>query len=63
MPIGRARAGLPIGVQIMGQLLDDRTTLAFAVLVVREFGGFVPRRRPPEPRRRSQGVTGAEPRS
>jgi amidase len=46
MPIGRSRAGLPIGVQIMGQLLDDRTTLAFAVLVVREFGGFAP---PPAP--------------
>jgi amidase len=46
MPIGRSRAGLPIGVQIMGQFLDDRTTLAFAGLMEREFGGFTP---PPAP--------------
>jgi amidase len=43
MPIGRSRTGQPIGVQIIGQLLDDRTALA---LVVREFGGFAP---PPAP--------------
>lgn len=42
MPIGRSRAGLPIGVQIMGRFLDDRTTLAFAGLMEREFGGFTP---------------------
>jgi amidase len=46
MPIGRSRAGLPIGVQIMGQFLDDRTTLAFAGLMEREFGGFTA---PPAP--------------
>jgi amidase len=46
MPIGRSRAGLPIGVQIMGQFLDDRTTIAFAGLMEREFGGFTP---PPAP--------------
>ena len=28
--------------QIIGGYLDDRTTLAFAGLVEREFGGFVP---------------------
>jgi amidase len=40
-PIGRSASGLPIGVQIIGPLLEDRTTLAFAGLLEREFGGFV----------------------
>jgi len=40
-PIGRSPAGLPIGVQIIGPLLEDRTTIAFAGLLEREFGGFV----------------------
>ena len=35
-------SGLPIGVQIIGGYLDDRTTLAFAGLIEREFGGFSP---------------------
>jgi len=39
-PIGRTKAGLPIGVQIIGAFLEDRTTLAFAELLEREFGGF-----------------------
>ena len=42
MPIARSPAGLPIGVQIVGPYLEDRTTIAFAGLVEREFGGFVP---------------------
>ena len=42
IPIGRTEAGLPIGAQIIGGFLDDRTTLAFAALVEREFGGFTP---------------------
>ena len=42
MPIGRTEDGLPIGMQIIGGYLDDRTTLAFAGLVEREFGGFTP---------------------
>lgn len=42
MPIGRSPAGLPIGVQIIGPFLEDRTPLAFAALVEREFGGFEP---------------------
>jgi amidase len=33
---------LPIGVQIIGGYLDDRTTIAFAGLIEREFGGFSP---------------------
>jgi len=41
-PIGRSPAGLPIGVQIIGPYLEDRTAIAFAGLIEREFGGFVP---------------------
>jgi amidase len=40
MPIGHSAEGLPIGMQIIGGYLDDRTTLAFANHVEREFGGF-----------------------
>jgi amidase len=46
MPIGFSETGLPIGVQVIGPFLEDRTTIAFAGLVEREFGGFVP---PPLP--------------
>jgi len=42
MPISRTEDGLPIGMQIIGDYLDDRTTIAFAGLVEREFGGFTP---------------------
>jgi amidase len=41
-PIDRSDGGLPIGVQIVGGYLEDRTTIAFAELLEREFGGFVP---------------------
>jgi amidase len=41
-PIGRSETGLPIGMQIIGPFLEDRTTLAFAALIERKFGGFVP---------------------
>ena len=41
-PIGHSEEGLPIGVQIIGPYLEDRTTIAFAGLIEREFGGFVP---------------------
>jgi amidase len=41
-PIGHSAEGLPIGVQIIGPSLEDRTTIAFAGLVEREFGGFIP---------------------
>jgi amidase len=40
IPIG-VTEGLPIGVQIIGPYLEDRTPLAFAREVEREFGGFV----------------------
>jgi amidase len=41
MPIGRSDDGLPIGIQIIGPHLEDRTTMGFAELFEREFGGFV----------------------
>jgi amidase len=41
-PIDRSESGLPIGVQIIGPYLEDRTTIAFAELLEREFGGFMP---------------------
>jgi len=44
VPIDRSPSGLPIGVQIIGPYLGDRTTIAFAELLEREFGGFVPPR-------------------
>jgi amidase len=40
-PIALAPTGLPIGVQIIGPYLEDRTTLRFAELIERAFGGFV----------------------
>ena len=42
VPIAQSPERLPIGVQIIGPYLEDRTTIAFAGLVEREFGGFVP---------------------
>ena len=42
VPIDHSETGLPIGVQIVGPYLEDRTTMAFAELLEREFGGFVP---------------------
>jgi amidase len=41
VPIGRSESGLPIGVQIVGGYLEDQTTIAFAGMIEREFGGFV----------------------
>jgi amidase len=42
IPIGFSPEGLPIGVQIVGPWLEDRTPLKLAELIEREFGGFVP---------------------
>jgi amidase len=41
-PIALSDDGLPIGVQIIGPYLEDRTTIAFAGFMEREFGGFTP---------------------
>ncbi|MBU6441043.1 MAG: amidase [Betaproteobacteria bacterium] len=40
MPIGRSQQGLPIGIQIIGPWLEDRTPLRLARLLEAEFGGF-----------------------
>jgi amidase len=40
-PIDQSPTGLPIGVQIVGPFLEDRTTITFAELLEREYGGFV----------------------
>ena len=42
VPLGLSRDGLPVGVQIVGPWLEDRTPLKLAELIEREFGGFVP---------------------
>ena len=42
VPIGKSDGRLPIGVQIIGGFLEDRTTIKFAELIEREFGGFTP---------------------
>jgi amidase len=42
IPIGLSPEGLPVGVQIVGPWLEDRTPLKLAELIEREFGGFVP---------------------
>ena len=42
IPLGLSAAGLPVGVQIVGPWLEDRTPLKLAELIEREFGGFIP---------------------
>jgi amidase len=42
IPIGRDPAGLPIGAQIIGPRLEDRTPIAFATLIEPLTGGFTP---------------------
>jgi amidase len=42
IPLGLSPDGLPVGVQIVGPWLEDRTPLKLAELIEREFGGFVP---------------------
>jgi amidase len=41
IPTGLSPQGLPVGVQIVGPWLEDRTPLKLAELIEREFGGFV----------------------
>jgi amidase len=41
-PVGRTRAHLPIGLQVLGPYLEDRTPIRFAALVAQEWGGFEP---------------------
>jgi amidase len=48
LPIGLGESGLPIGVQAIGPVLEDRTPLHFAELAERDAGGFIAP--PPVPR-------------
>jgi amidase len=41
-PIGRTADGLPVGVQIVGPLLEDRTPIDFAARLAALMGGFSP---------------------
>ncbi|MET9490890.1 amidase [Nocardia sp. NPDC006630] len=41
IPAGRSPEGLPVGVQLIGPMLEDRTPLRLAELLEREIGGFV----------------------
>ena len=45
VPVGLTRAGLPVGMQLVGPYLEDRTTLEFARHLTEMMGGF---RRPPD---------------
>lgn len=40
VPAGRSPEGLPVGVQIVGPMYEDRTPLRLAELLEREIGGF-----------------------
>jgi amidase len=42
IPLGLSPEGLPVGMQIVGPWLEDRTPLKLAELIEREFGGFLP---------------------
>jgi amidase len=42
IPTGFASDGLPVGVQIIGPWLEDKTPIKLAELIEREYGGFVP---------------------
>jgi amidase len=42
IPLGLTSRGLPVGVQVVGPYLEDRTPLKLAELIEREFGGFIP---------------------
>jgi amidase len=42
VPVGFTAAGLPVGLQIVGPFLEDRTTLAVARHVEELLGGYVP---------------------
>ena len=41
-PIGRTPAGLPVGLQIVGPYLEDRTTIDFARRLGAVIGGYEP---------------------
>ena len=41
-PIGLTPDGMPVGMQIIGPIFEDRTPLRFAELLERDLGGFTP---------------------
>lgn len=41
LPVMRTPGGLPVGVQVMGDFAQDRSTIAFARLLAERTGGFV----------------------
>ena len=41
-PVGRTRAGLPVGIQIVAPYLEDHTAIAFAAQLESLLGGFEP---------------------
>ncbi len=41
-PVGRTRGGLPVGIQIVGPYLEDRTSIDFARRIGEVMGGFTP---------------------
>jgi amidase len=41
-PAGRTGDGLPVGLQVVGPYLEDRTPIRFTALVAEEYGGFSP---------------------
>jgi amidase len=47
-PVGRTREGLPVGIQIVGPYLEDRTPIAFAAGLEALLGGFEPPAGPPK---------------
>ncbi|WP_405494722.1 amidase [Nocardia sp. NBC_00511] len=42
IPVGRSPEGLPVGVQLIGPMLEDRTPLRLAELLEESIGGFQP---------------------
>jgi len=40
-PVGLAKGGLPVGIQIVAPYLEERTAIAFAAALASEIGGFV----------------------
>jgi amidase len=42
VPVGRTAAGLPVGIQVVGPYLEDRSTLAVAAHVEALLGGYQP---------------------
>jgi amidase len=41
-PIGSTKTGLPVGIQIVGPMWEDHTSIEFATLLADAVGGFVP---------------------